>query len=127
MADTTIPPVSPAGNNGSALQALRPGSQWRWHGSDYTGLEWLDETQTKPTEQEITDKIDEINAAAEAENTRITSFKNDSAQTDLMDRLKTATPNQIDTWLNNNVTSMAQARNVLGAIIKLLAAKGVFR
>jgi hypothetical protein len=115
--------ILPAG----ALQALKPGAQWVWHGSDYTGLEWLDETQTKPTEQEILDKIVELNAAADAEHTRITNFKNDPGQMDLADRLNTATPQQIDTWLTNNVTTMAQARNVLGAIVKFLAAKGVFR
>jgi hypothetical protein len=115
--------ILPAG----ALQALRPGAQWVWNGSDYTGLEWLDETQTKPTEQEITDKIVELNAAADAENIRINNFKNDAGQMDLADRLKNATPQQIDTWLTNNVTNLAQARTVLGAIVKFLAAKGVFR
>jgi hypothetical protein len=115
--------ILPAG----ALQALKPGAQWVWNGSDYTGLEWLDETQTKPTEQEILDKINELNAAADAESIRITNFKNDAAQADLLDRLKTATPNQIDTWLTNNVTTLAQARVVLGAVIKFLAAKGIFR
>jgi hypothetical protein len=112
---------------GKALQALRPGASWRWDGNDYTNLEWLDATTTKPTEQEVLDKIAELNAATDAENTRITGFKNDTGQMDLANRLNTATPAQIDTWLTNNVTTLAQARTVLGAIVKFLAAKGVFR
>jgi hypothetical protein len=112
---------------GKALQALRPGASWRWDGNDYTTLEWLDATTTKPTQQEVTDKIAELNAAADAEDSRITGFKNDTGQMDLANRLNTATPTQIDSWLAANVTTLAQARGVLGAIVKFLAAKGVFR
>ena len=36
-----------------AIQSLRPGASWSLNGNDYSGLEWLDETQTKPTEEEL--------------------------------------------------------------------------
>lgn len=36
-----------------ALQSLRPSAQWVLRGDEYSGLEWLDETQTKPTEAEV--------------------------------------------------------------------------
>ena len=45
-----------------ALTSLKPNSQWNLIGFDYSGLEWLDETQTKPTEDEINAKIVELNA-----------------------------------------------------------------
>jgi hypothetical protein len=32
-----------------ALFSLRPGSQWMLNGNSYAGLDWLDTTQTKPT------------------------------------------------------------------------------
>lgn len=35
-----------------ALQSLTPGAQWVLRGDDYAGLEWLDEAQTQPTEEE---------------------------------------------------------------------------
>ena len=47
----------------SALQALKPGSGWVLNGGDYSGLEWLDSGQTKPTETEINNKIAELDAA----------------------------------------------------------------
>lgn len=37
----------------NALQSLRPAAQWVLRGDSYDGLEWLDETQTKPTEAEV--------------------------------------------------------------------------
>jgi hypothetical protein len=40
-----------------ALDALRPNSKWILRGDEYSGIEWLDEAQTKPTEQEINDEI----------------------------------------------------------------------
>lgn len=49
-------------NKQKALSVLRPGEEWAWSGSDYSGLEWLDST-TKPTEAEIDAKLAEITAA----------------------------------------------------------------
>ena len=47
----------------SALQELKPGAQWTLRGSDYSGLEWLDSSQTKPTETEVNSKISELDNA----------------------------------------------------------------
>lgn len=52
---------------------------------------------------------------------RDTAFKADPARIDLMDRLKNATPQQIETWMTNNVTNLAQARGMLTALVKVLA------
>ena len=46
-----------------ALSRLRSGAEWIAHGDDYSGIEWLDRGQTKPTETEINDKISELDAA----------------------------------------------------------------
>jgi hypothetical protein len=37
----------------SALATLRPGARWTLRGSSYSGLEWLDVEQAKPTEAEV--------------------------------------------------------------------------
>ena len=47
----------------AALQALKPGSEWVLRGDDYSGLEWLDSSQTKPTETEVNSKISELDNA----------------------------------------------------------------
>lgn len=36
-----------------ALSDIRPNAQWSLTGDSYEGLEWLDETQSKPTLSEI--------------------------------------------------------------------------
>ena len=46
-----------------ALISLKPGAQWVLRGEDYSGLEWLDSSQTKPTETEINSKISELDNA----------------------------------------------------------------
>ena len=46
-----------------ALTSLKPKAQWNLIGFDYSGLEWLDKTQTKPTEDEIKTKITELELA----------------------------------------------------------------
>ena len=46
-----------------ALQSLKPGAQWTLRGSNYSGLEWQDESQTKPTETEVYSKISELDNA----------------------------------------------------------------
>ena len=47
----------------AALQELKPGAEWVLRGDDYSGLEWLDSKQTKPTETEINSKISALNDA----------------------------------------------------------------
>tara|TARA_B000000557_G_scaffold208069_1_gene173829 strand:+ start:248 stop:610 length:363 start_codon:yes stop_codon:yes gene_type:complete len=46
-----------------ALHSLKPGAEWILRGEDYSGLEWHDTTQIKPTEAEINYKISELDAA----------------------------------------------------------------
>ena len=46
-----------------ALMSLKPGAEWVLRGTEYSGLEWHDTTQTKPTEAEINNKISELNSA----------------------------------------------------------------
>ena len=47
----------------SALLVLKPGAEWTLRGSDYSGLEWLDSSQTKPTETEVNSKISALDSA----------------------------------------------------------------
>ena len=46
-----------------ALSRLRPGAEWIVRGDVYSGIEWLDSSQTKPTETEINSKISELDNA----------------------------------------------------------------
>jgi hypothetical protein len=46
-----------------ALLELVPGTQWVCRGDSYDGIEWLDETQSKPTRAQVEAKIAELKAA----------------------------------------------------------------
>jgi len=46
-----------------ALMSLKPGAQWVLRGTEYSGLEWVDSGQTKPTETEVTNKVTALDAA----------------------------------------------------------------
>ena len=46
-----------------AIQALRPGAECRIYGDTYSGIIWDDKIQTIPTEDEVTAKIAELEAA----------------------------------------------------------------
>ena len=46
-----------------AIIELKPGADYILRGEDYSGLEWLDSSQTKPTETEINSKIAELDNA----------------------------------------------------------------
>ena len=43
-----------------ALKSLRPGASWALRGQEYSGLEWRDDTQEKPSEQDILDEIERL-------------------------------------------------------------------
>ena len=55
----------------SALIELKPNAEWTLRGDTYAGLEWLDETQTMPTEDEINAKIAELEAAEPTRQVRV--------------------------------------------------------
>ena len=44
----------------SAITALRPGAECTITGDTYEGITWLDKNQTKPTEEELNNKIQEL-------------------------------------------------------------------
>ena len=46
-----------------AIGKLKPGAEWVLYGVDYSGLNWLDSSQTKPTESEVNAKVIELNNA----------------------------------------------------------------
>ena len=48
--------------NIDALQTLKPGAEWTWIGTDYSGLNWLD-SSTKPTESAIDTEVTRLNNA----------------------------------------------------------------
>ena len=45
-----------------AILQLKPGADYIIRGDVYSGIEWLDSIQTKPTETEINNKISELDA-----------------------------------------------------------------
>ena len=47
----------------SALEALKPNSEWAVTGDQYSRLVWLDKVQEKPTEDELNAKITELTNA----------------------------------------------------------------
>ena len=46
-----------------ALDTLKPNSLWQWQGTDYSGLNWVDSSQTKPTESEIDAEVVRLDGA----------------------------------------------------------------
>lgn len=50
-----------------ALQILRPGAEWSIGNNSYSQLDWLDTEQTKPTEEEVVEKVAELTYQREVE------------------------------------------------------------
>ena len=53
-----------------ALISLKPEAEWVVRGGNYSDIEWLDKTQTMPTEDEVNAKIAELEAAEPARQVR---------------------------------------------------------
>jgi len=49
-----------------ALISLRPNALWVLNGDTYNGLEWLDQSQTKPTEAEVNAEVARLQAEYDA-------------------------------------------------------------
>lgn len=50
-----------------ALAALRPRSEWILDGDSYAGINWLDQSQTKPTEAEVQAEVARLQAEYDAQ------------------------------------------------------------
>jgi len=83
-----------------ALLKLKPNAEWSWNGNEYDGLEWLDENQTKPTEQEILDKQAELQADYDAKEYQ---RKRASEYPSIGDQLDYIYHNGIDAWKTDMV------------------------
>ena len=55
---------------GDALSALRPNCEYMLEGENYSGITWLDKNQTLPTEEEVNQKLKELQAAEPARQVR---------------------------------------------------------
>mgnify|MGYP003141646521 CR=1 FL=1 len=68
-------------NNIDAIVALRPGSEFNFN---LNGLDWLDEKTTKPTDAEITAKLNELKAATKYKINRASEYPSVVDQLDLI-------------------------------------------
>ena len=50
-----------------ALMSLRPRSEWILDGNSYAGINWLDQSQTKPTEAEVQAEVARLQAEYDAQ------------------------------------------------------------
>lgn len=58
-----------------------------------------------------------------AEDARKAAYDADVNMDGMYKRLKSASPEQIEDWINANMTNLAQARVVVATILKMLAAR----
>lgn len=65
--------------------------------------------------------LSQVNTAESANVSRKEGLNNDAGKIDLLTRLETATNAQIDNWVDSNVTSLAAARTLFKAILKVLS------
>jgi hypothetical protein len=78
-----------------AINSLRPGAQWHLIGTDYDGLNWLDEDQTKPTKQEVETELTRLQTeydSNEYQRLRATEYPS------IVDQLDTLYHSGLDAW-----------------------------
>ena len=79
-----------------ALNTLKPNANWVINGNDtYANITWIDTEQTKPTESEVTTKVNELQAAYNAQ----AYARNRAAEyPSIADQLDDIYHNGIDAW-----------------------------
>jgi hypothetical protein len=82
-----------------ALQSLKPGAQWSLNGDDYAGLNWLDEEQTQPTEEECLAEAARLQAAYDALEYQRLRASEYPAITDYLDGIVKGDQEQIDSYI----------------------------
>lgn len=104
-----------------ALKSLRPGASWTLNGDTLAGLVWHDLSQTRPSDAEITTEALRLQGVKDVQAARDITIRADAGRVDLMTRLQTATPAQIDSWIDANATNIAGVRTILKALLKAIA------
>jgi hypothetical protein len=82
-----------------ALSSLAPGAQWSLNGDDYAGLNWLDEEQTQPTEEECLAEAAKLQAAYDALEYQRLRAPEYPAITDYLDGIAKGDQEQIDSYI----------------------------
>ena len=79
----------------TALHNLKPGAEWELIGETYSGLNWLDKSQTKPTESEVNAEVTRL----ETQYTNNKYQRNRAAEyPSVVDQLDDIYHNGIDAW-----------------------------
>lgn len=86
-----------------AIQSLRPNAQWVLQGIEYSGLEWLSDDVTKPTEEEINQEI--IRLQEEFNNTEYQRLRK-AEYPSISDQLDALFHYFSDNNIENNFTNM---------------------
>ena len=82
-----------------ALISLKPGAQWTLNGDDYAGLDWLDEEQTQPTEQECIAEAARLQAVYDAVEYQRLRAPEYPPITDYLDGIAKSDQAQIDAYI----------------------------
>lgn len=95
-------------------------STWRIVYSEEPTQAQRDAAQAILAAYDLAAEVATLTQQDEAARTRLATFTSDSGVVDLLNRAKTASIAEIDNWLANNMTTLAQARAITAAEIKLL-------
>lgn len=110
------------GRFAARVQALAPYTRGGKNPDGTWSFEWTPEaTQAQIDAANAFIASFDLAAEVAARDARAQALQADQNVSDMLDRIQNATPAQIDTWLTNNMTNIAQARNIIGFILKAMA------
>ena len=78
-----------------AIKSLKPNASWVLTGTTYSGLDWKDESQTKPTEAEVEAEVKRLQAEYDSKDYQ---RKRASEYPSVVDQLDLIYHSGIDAW-----------------------------
>tara|TARA_Y100000052_G_C2873197_1_gene41195 strand:- start:6 stop:302 length:297 start_codon:yes stop_codon:yes gene_type:complete len=78
-----------------AIKSLKPNASWVLTGTSYSGLDWKDESQTKPTEEEVEAEVKRLQAEYDSKDYQ---RKRASEYPSVVDQLDLIYHSGIDAW-----------------------------
>ena len=84
-----------------ALQSLKPGAQWVLRGSEWEGLEWLDNDFGKPSKHEVEVEISRLKVLVEQRSYREERAKEYKSVNEQLDMLYWDFTDGTTTWKNH--------------------------